>query len=56
MALTTRFPFVFSSFEGRELVKNTLKKLPYTPHDYQLDGVHYLHVARGHPMPRLLRV
>ncbi|KAJ8463000.1 hypothetical protein ONZ51_g10537 [Trametes cubensis] len=35
-----RPPFVFSTAEGRILVRRVLqKKLPYTPHDYQLEGV-----------------
>ncbi|OSC96921.1 P-loop containing nucleoside triphosphate hydrolase protein, partial [Trametes coccinea BRFM310] len=33
-------PFVFCSSEGQELVRNTVSKtLPYTPHDYQVNGV-----------------
>ncbi|OJT13789.1 hypothetical protein TRAPUB_9636 [Trametes pubescens] len=40
MAAATRSPFVFCSSEGRELVKNTIRtRLPYVPHDYQLNGV-----------------
>ena len=33
-------PFLFSSPEGRQLVRDILKdKLPYQPHDYQIEGV-----------------